>query len=91
MARYHAGRYEDAAKNLRESALLNPDFMPVYIYLAANHARLGQTDQARDAVAELRRLNPAMSVGLIGEVIPYKEASMLAAISEDLRKAGLPE
>ena len=91
MAQYHAGRHHDAAKNLRQCALLNPDFMPVYIYLAANHARLGQTEDAGNAAAELRRLNPVMSVRLIGEVIPYKEASMYAAIAEDLRKAGLPE
>ena len=91
MAQYHAGRHHDAGTSLRQCALLNPDFMPVYIYLAANHAHLGESDDTRNAAAELCRINPSMSIRLVGEVIPYKEASMLAAISENLRKAGLPE
>ena len=91
MAQYHAGRHLDAAKNFRECALLNPDFMPVYIYLAANHAHLGESDDAKNAAAELCRINPSMSIRLVGEMIPFGDASMLAGISEDLRKAGLPE
>ena len=65
--------------------------MPVYIYLAANHAHLGEIDNAKSATTELRRINPSMSIRLVGETIPYKGTSLLAAIAEDLRRAGLPE
>jgi tetratricopeptide (TPR) repeat protein len=91
MAQYHAGHHHDAETNLRQSALLNPDFMPVHLYLAANQAHLGKADEANDAVEALRRINPAMTIGLASGYVPYKDAAVLAAVVEDLRHAGLPE
>ena len=91
MVQYHAGRYDDAATNLRHSALLNPDFMPVHLWLAANHGHLCESEGAKTAIVALHRLNSAMSIRLIGETVPFKDTKMLASMVDDLRQAGLPE
>lgn len=91
MVQYHAGRHVDAATNLHQSALLNPDFMPVHLWLAANQAHLGNSSEAENAVVALNRLNPTMSIRLTGEIVPLKDAEMLASMADDLRKAGMPE
>ena len=91
MAQYHAGRYDDAETNLRESALLNPDFMPVQLWLAANQAHKDNAAEAKRAIAALRRINPAMTIRLASEYVPFRDATMLASLADDLRKAGMPE
>jgi tetratricopeptide (TPR) repeat protein len=91
MVQYHAGRYDEAGTNLRHSALLNPDFMPVHLWLAANDGHLCESEGAKSAIDALHRLNPAMSIQRIGETVPFKDTKMLALMADDLRKAGLPE
>lgn len=91
MAQYHTGSNDDAGINLRESALLNPDFMPVHLWMAANEARLGNTKAAERAIAALRGINPAMNIRLTIETVPFSDDVMLTDFIDDLRAAGLPE
>lgn len=65
--------------------------MPVHLWLAANHVRLGRPDEAKASLAEALRLNPAVSERLVNLLVPFRDASMLAAFLADLRQAGLPE
>ncbi len=91
MAQYHAGRHDDAETNLRKAVLLNPDFMPVHLWLAANEVHLDKAEDVKNAIMALHRINPAMTIRQIGELVPFGNASMLASMAEDLRRAGLPE
>ena len=59
---------------------------PVYSNLAAAYANAGKTDEAKAALAEARRLNPAITIKWMKEHTPN-----LPAVFDGLRKAGLPE
>jgi tetratricopeptide (TPR) repeat protein len=54
--------------------------------LAAAYAHEGKMDEAKAALAEARRLNPAITVKWMKEHSPN-----LPAVFDGLRKAGLPE
>ena len=58
----------------------------VYSNLSAAFAHAGKMDEAKAALAEARRLNPAITVKWMKEHTPN-----LPAVSDGLRKAGLPE
>ena len=57
-----------------------------YTNLAAAYAHAGKMDEAKSALAEARRLNPAITVKWMKEHTPN-----LPAVFEGLRRAGLPE
>ena len=58
----------------------------VYTNLAAAYAQAGKMDEAKAALAEARRLNPAITIKWMTEHTPN-----LPAVFEGLRKAGLAE
>jgi tetratricopeptide (TPR) repeat protein len=62
-------------------------WQPFYVYtnLAAAYAHAGKRDEAKVALAEARRLNPAITVKWMKEHSPN-----LPAVFDGLRKAGLP-
>ena len=57
-----------------------------YAYLAASNAQAGRMDEAKEALAEARRLNPKLTVKWMIE-----HTSGVPAVLDGLRKAGLPE
>jgi hypothetical protein len=69
-ALYCLGRSKEAVVSLRESALLNPDFMPVHLWLAATYAPLGNRAEANASVAAVQRVNSAVSLVWYGEIVP---------------------
>lgn len=54
-------------------------------------ALAGQLTEAQQAVANVRRLDPALCIANLSEVIPVRRPDHLAKFAEGLRKAGLPE
>ena len=58
----------------------------VYAHLSAAYAQAGKIDEAKEALAEARRLNPKLTVKWMIEHLGDSPA-----VSEGLRKAGLPE
>ena len=56
------GRAQEAVHLLEESIALNPSHSPTARMLVVAHHDLGQWDQARQALAALRRLEPALTV-----------------------------
>ena len=70
----------------------NPDDQPGLRVAAASNAMAGRPDQAHQAVARLRQLNPALRVSDLKDVLShYLRAEDLARYEEGLRQAGLPE
>ncbi len=57
-----------------------------YTNMAAAYAHVGKMDEAKAALAEARRLNPAITVKWMKE-----HTANLPAVFDGLRKAGLPE
>jgi TolB-like protein len=83
-AEINLGHFDAAIDAYRKAIDLHA--FPVYTNLAAAYANEGKMDEARAALAEARRLNPAITVKYMKEHTPS-----LPAVFDGLRKAGLPE
>jgi TolB-like protein/tetratricopeptide (TPR) repeat protein len=88
---FYRGEYEEALVAARKIDI--PDNFFTQIYLAVSYAELGRKSEAQSAVAELRRLNPDLTIERHVERmremnVPDDRIQHMAAA---LRKAGLPE
>jgi adenylate cyclase len=91
-AHFLLGRYDQAASWAAMALQDNPDFQPGLRIAAASNAMAGRPEQAHQAVARLRQLNPALRVSNLKDVLsPFRRAEDLARYGEGLRRAGLPE
>lgn len=91
MAHLFAGRL-DAASAWAERAHGNlSSFLMVVAILAATHALSGRLDEARRAMAQLRALDPALSISNLKDWLPIHRQEHLSLFADGLRKAGLPE
>jgi DNA-binding SARP family transcriptional activator len=86
MALYATRRYAEAIEALRQ--ITRPGYWQ-WSRLAACHAQLNHTDEARAAAEEVRRLRPNFSLASIRW--SYKNPADAAHVLEGMRKAGLPE
>ena len=80
------GHFDAAIEEYRKA--IDSGFRPFFAYtnLAAAYAHAGKMDEAKAALAEARRRNPAITVKWMMEHTPN-----LPAVFDGLRKAGLPE
>ena len=91
-AHFLLGRYDEAASWAAMALQDNPDYQPGLRIVAASNAMAGRPEQAHQAVARLRQLNPALRVSNLKDVLsPYRRAEDLSRYEEGLRQAGLPE
>jgi adenylate cyclase len=91
-AHFLLGRYDEAASWAAMALQDNPDFQPALRQAAASNAMAGRPEQAHQAMARLRQLNPALRVSTLKDVRgPYRRAEDLSRLEEGLRRAGLPE
>ncbi|MBT1516454.1 adenylate/guanylate cyclase domain-containing protein [Bradyrhizobium sp. SRL28] len=90
-AHFFLGRYDEAASWAAMALQDSPDFQPGLRIAAASNAMAGRPEQAHQAVARLRQLNPALRVSTLKAVLGPWRADDLARYEEGLRQAGLPE
>jgi tetratricopeptide (TPR) repeat protein len=91
-AHFFLGRYDEAASWGALAMQGNPDFQAGVRIHAASSGIAGRLEQAGETVVRLQRLNPALRVSNLQQVLgPYRRAEDLARYQEGLRKAGLPE
>jgi len=88
VAHYLASRYDEAIAYGRDGVSERSGFISGWRILCASLAQAGRTDEARDALATLRELQPDLSVDWIERHVPYTERTMPHFI-EGMRKAGL--
>jgi tetratricopeptide (TPR) repeat protein len=89
-AHFHAGRYEEAS-SWAAMAIRTPRHNGLRI-AAASNALAGRLELAKDAMARLRKLDPALRVSNLKDVQgPYRRPEDHARYEEAMRKAGLPE
>lgn len=89
---FFASRHEEAASWALKTLSDAPDAHPALRISAASHAFCGRLDQAREAVARLRRADPHLRVSNLRNVLgPYRRPDYVAKYQEGLRRAGLPE
>ena len=87
MAYYLAGRYRDALAAFNDTLRAEPDLEFLQAGRAAAAAQLGDIEQAAQAIAALRRLDPFFKLETYGNRLV--NSSHRAKIQEGLRKAGL--
>ena len=80
------GHFDTAIDEYRNDIDLGHRAFYGYAHLAAAYAHAGKMDEAKAALAEARRLNPAVTVKWMRE-----HTLNLPAVFDGLRKAGLPE
>jgi TolB-like protein len=91
-AHFFLGRYDEAVSWASTALQDNPDFQPALRIDAAGNAMAGRLEQASQAVARLRQLNPKVRVSNLKDFLgPYRRAEDLSRYEEGLRRAGLPE
>jgi len=91
-AHFFLDRYDEAASWAAMASQNNPDFQAGVRINAASNAMAGRTEEARDTAVRLQRLNSALRVSNLKQVLgPYRRAEDLTRYEEGLRKAGLPE
>jgi hypothetical protein len=91
MAYLLSGRTEDALSWAERASRHKSDqALPISI-LAAIYARAGRGNEARLAVQQLRRLDPALRLSKLGEWLPFQRPQDRDNFANALREAGLPE
>ena len=80
------GHPDAAIAQFREATASGYRGYIVYAALAAAYAQVGRMDEAKDALAEARRINPKLTIKWW-----FEHSSGVPAMLNGLRKAGLPE
>lgn len=82
-------RYEEAVVALRDSIERNANMLPAYVLLTAASVALGNTDEATWMATQLHALAPEFKSGDIAEIFPFEDKAQLAAIADQLDRAGI--
>ena len=91
MAHLLAGRTEDAVSWAERASRHKSDqALPITI-LAAIYARAGRGNEAKQAMQQLRQLDPALRLSNLGKWLPFQRPQDLENFADALREAGLPE
>jgi tetratricopeptide (TPR) repeat protein len=85
---FYAGRYDEAAAWAAKSIGENPKYPPVRRTAAASNALLGRQEQAQNAMARLRQLDPTLRIATLKSVVP-SPADLKAPQSCALHKFGM--
>lgn len=89
MAHLFAGRIEAASAWAERSYSNLPSFLMVVALIAATRALGGRQEDARRAIEEMRKLDPALRVSNITDWLPIRREEHLSIFADGLRKAGL--
>ena len=91
LAHLFAGRLDEAVSWAEKALRDLPPFLMAVCIVAASHALAGRMGEARRTMQTLRRLDPSLRVSGISDWLVFHRPEYLAALSEGLRQAGLPE
>ena len=83
------GRYEEGVTALTKCLKLAPNDVLANINLAALYIYAEREDEARQAVAEIQRIEPDFSLERFAKRTPWKEGPRRDRFIDSLRKAGL--
>jgi adenylate cyclase len=84
-------RHEEAVQWARKALRYPHISWPVHVFLVSALAHLGRDQETRDALDNLLRYRPGMTVSIVRERLPVSDTSYLDHLVDGLRKAGLPE
>jgi len=97
-AHFFAGRNDDASSWAEKALATSPPglrerpvYHPALLIAAASNSLAGRLEEARNAIARLRQLNPTPHISNLKNQIPLRRPEDLARYTEGLRKAGLTD
>ncbi len=91
LAHFFAKQF-DHALGWAEKARGNlPSLLAATVIVAASHALSGRQNEAREAMARLRELDPMLRISGLRDWLPIYRDEDLALLAEGLHLAGLPE
>ncbi len=85
---FMAGRDAEAREASERAIAIDPDALPPYSNIAATSAFLGDMERAHQAVAEMRRIQPTMSMDNVRAYMASVPPAVTARIIEGLKLAG---
>jgi len=91
VAHLFARRFDTAASWAEKACRELPSFLMAVSMLAASQALAGRTEEAQQAMAHLRQLDPALRISNLRAWLPIHRPEDLATFADGLRRAGLPE
>ena len=86
---YFVGRYEEAIAAGKKATTASPNDPVAHLMLADAYSLAGRQEEARIEAAEVRRLNPKISLVFLGKFTPFKNQADREHVIGALRKAGL--
>ena len=90
-AHFFAGRYDEALSWAQMAMHEHDEMLLATSATAASAAVLGRMEEAQRAMARLRELDPDLRLSNLKDFIPLRRPDDVAAWSDALRKAGLPD
>jgi tetratricopeptide (TPR) repeat protein len=90
-AHFFARRYDEAAGWAVRSLHEKSTYQPALRIAAATNAMLGRFEEARNIMMRLRQMSPGLRISGLKDQTPLRRPQDVAAYTEGLRKAGLPE
>ncbi|MBM4308196.1 MAG: adenylate/guanylate cyclase domain-containing protein, partial [Deltaproteobacteria bacterium] len=83
------GRYEEAIVQLKKAIEREPRDIMSFIVLTSTYSMAGKDNEAREAAAEVLKINPKFSLEQFAKIHPYKDPATKDRYIDSLRKAGL--
>jgi adenylate cyclase len=86
-----AGRHDEALFWAEKAIQREANFVGTIRIFAASSALMGRMEEAKRAIALVRRIAPGLRVSNLKDVVPFRQPEHLERYADGLRKAGLPE
>jgi adenylate cyclase len=90
-AHFLAGRYEDGSSWAKIAMRQNPNFVGAHRILMACHAMAGRVEEARQAWAVVRQINPTQRISTAIKRSRLRRPKDIQLYAEAYRIAGMPE
>lgn len=90
LAHLMAGRSAEAMASAEKVSRHMADYALPASILAASYTRAGRRSEARQAMQQLRRIDPTLRLSELGEWLPFRRTEDLKNFADALREAGLP-
>jgi len=85
------GQFEEGAEWARKALAQNPRYSVAMRLLAANLANLGRTDGSAEAIADMLRIEPDLTMRKLRARLLFMHDALWRNLSRGLKLAGLPD
>jgi adenylate cyclase len=91
LAQFMMQKREEAIASFKKVLTRAPDFLWAHLLLALVFVEADRMEEARAEVSEVLRIDPNCSAKRLGEMVPFRDQTVMEEMVAALRKAGLGE